>query len=94
PPQKNLDFTCKIIQSRSERLLALDQVEFNDLFNKFTYVSSQLNTLVNISYSNGIVLNKVNGGTDDAPVRFRATSAITGPARELYSILVQENTTV
>ncbi|MCZ3360012.1 hypothetical protein NYZ83_16575 [Acinetobacter baumannii] len=94
PQQKNLDFTCKIIQSRSERLLALDQVEFNDLFNKFTYVSSQLNTLVNISYSNGIVLNKVNGGTDDAPVRFRATSAITGPARELYSILVQENTTV
>ncbi|MBJ9425157.1 hypothetical protein [Acinetobacter seifertii] len=95
PPQKTLDFTCKIIQSRSERLLSLDQSEFNDLFNKFSYVGSQLNTLVDISYSAGIVLNKVNnGGTDDAPVRFRATSAITGPARELYSILVQENAAV
>jgi hypothetical protein len=95
PPQKTLDFTCKIIQSRSETLLSLDQVIFNDLFNKFSYVRNQLNTLVDISYSNGIVLNKVNnGGTDDAPVRFRATSAITGPTRELYSILVQENSTV
>lgn len=91
---KEVGYTCKMIKNRIDVLNELDQPVLNELIYKFRNLEEQLQTLVNISYYKGIVLNKVNGGTDDAPVRFRINSAITGPAKRLFEIILAETTTV
>lgn len=91
---KDIGYTGQMIKNRLDTLNELDQPILNDLIYKFRNLDQQLQTLVNISYYKGIVLNKINGGTDDAPVRFRINSAITGPAKQLFAIVVEENSTV
>jgi hypothetical protein len=91
---KDIGYTGQMIKNRLDTLNELDQPILNDLIYKFRNLDQELHTLVNISYYKGIVLNKINGGTDDAPVRFRINSAITGPAKQLFAIVVEENSTV
>ena len=81
----NLNFTGNLIQNRIEIIKSLKLERFNALMADYQYLNSQLNTLVNISFDNGIVLNYFDGGTDDAPLRFRIRAAITGYAKQLLA---------
>lgn len=82
----NLTFTKNLIKNRIDELSKLEIGHFNELFNTYLHLDSQFNSLVKIAFDNGIVLQKMDGGTDDAPLRFRITSAFTGRANELLAI--------
>ena len=84
--QTNLKFTGNLIQQRIETLKSMKLERFNELMGIHEHLSGQLNTLVKSSFDHGIVLNPFDGGTDDAPIRFRITAAITGYAKYLLSI--------
>lgn len=87
----NLKFTRNLIKTRIDDLAKLEIGQFNDLFRVYLSLDSQFNSLVNIVFDEGIVLKKVNGGTDDAPLRFRITSAFTGYANDILSIAYESD---
>lgn len=89
----DIRFIQSTIKNRLSTILSFDQPILNDLCAQFFELDKRLNTLVSITYDNGIVLNKI-GGTDDAPTRFRINAAITGISKQLFSIAVGENATV
>lgn len=88
-----ISFIQNTIKNRLSHILSLEQPVLNDLCSQFFELDKRLNTLVKITYDNGIVLNKF-GGTDDAPTRFRINAAITGIAKQLFSIAVGENAAI
>ncbi|WP_111857825.1 hypothetical protein [Acinetobacter sp. CFCC 10889] len=87
----NLNFTKNLIKTRIDQLSKLEIWRFNELFNTYLHIENQFNSLVNIVFDNGIVLRKINGGTDDAPLRFRITSAFTGHANDILSIAYEDD---
>lgn len=89
----DLRFIQNTIKSRMAIILSLEQPTLNSLCSQFFELDSRLNTLVKITYDNGIVLNKV-GGTEDAPRRFRINAAITGISKQLFSIITRENAAI
>ena len=57
----------------------LPLTEFNVLYDQYELLLSQLSHLVEIVPSeSGLALLPVNGGTDDAPMRFCPSTAFTG----------------
>lgn len=85
----SVDYAGNIIHKRIEKLKKLDIDEFNELMDDYLEAKDQLKKLVNISFDDGIVLDKINGGADDAPVRFRPHTALSGHARKLLSIAIK-----
>lgn len=90
---ENIQFARNIVKNRLDTFLAFEQPKINKLLDQFFSLERRLNTLVNITYDKGIVLNKF-GGTDDAPTRFRINAAITGVSWKLFSIITRENAAV
>lgn len=90
----NVGFIGKMIQNRIETLKRLSLPEFNALMRQYLSLQDQLPKLVNFVFEDGIVLEKFNGGADDAPVRFRASAAIHGYGKELLSIAIASNSTI
>ena len=90
----NVGFIGKMIQNRIETLKRLSLPEFNALMRQYLSLQDQLPKLVNFVFEDGIVLEKFNGGADDAPVRFRASAAIHGYGKELLSIAIASNTAI
>ncbi|AWL27162.1 hypothetical protein DJ533_00315 (plasmid) [Acinetobacter defluvii] len=89
-----IPFTKNLIKTRIDLLSKLEIGHFNSLFNAYLHLDSHFNSLVNISFDNGIVLKKINGGTDDAPLRFRPTSAFIGHANSILSIAYADDSDI
>lgn len=90
----NVNYIGKMIQNRIETLKRLSLSEFNALTSQYLSLQDQLPKLVNFVFQDGIVLEKFNGGADDAPVRFRASAAVYGHGKELLSIAIASNTAI
>lgn len=94
--QLNLEvnYVGKIIHGRIETIKTLDLDRNNEVIKEYKKLNHQLQKIVYTSFDNGIVLNKFEGGTDDAPRRFRITSAFTGESYELFSIINGAHTAI
>lgn len=90
----NLTFTKNLIKTRIDQLSKLEIGHFNELFNTYLHLDSQFNNLVKIIFDKGIVLQKINGGTDDAPLRFRVASAFTGHTKDILSIAYENDSNI
>jgi hypothetical protein len=93
--QTSVEFTARMIATRIDTLLSLSTVEFNELMDQYLDLQLQQDHLVNITFDNGIVLEKIGKrGADDAPVRFRPSIAFTGYCKELLSIATRKDNAI
>lgn len=86
-----VEHTARQIQSRIEQLHNMDVEQFNILRQKYFEAQALLPRLIIHSFDNGIVLEKFHGGADDAPIRFRVNSAITGECSKLLQLSLGAN---
>lgn len=64
------------VKNRFQKLLRIPNSEHQKIYNEFHELNCFLNThLSPMVTPSGIVLNKINGGTDDAPTRFCASDS-------------------
>lgn len=78
----SLPFIANIIKSRTEEIHKLSLDEFNILFAQYMRLKGEQKKLINYAFVDGVVLEKFEGGADDAPMRFRATASIHGYAKD------------
>lgn len=91
----SIEHTARMIANRMNILEKLEQPEFNELMDQYLDLQQQQDHLVNITFENGIVLEKIGQrGADDAPVRFRPSIVFTGYCKELLSIATRKNNAV
>lgn len=82
----SIEYCGKMIKNRMLLLEALEIDEFNELLRQYLSLQHEQIHLVNISFENGIVLERLGKrGTDDAPVRFQPTTAFSGYCKDILS---------
>lgn len=82
----SLQFVGNMIKSRMELLSSLEHDEFNDLMHAYLLLQDEQKHLVNISFDQGIVLERINKrGADDAPTRFQPSAAFSRYAKNILS---------
>lgn len=85
---------AKVIKSRYDILLSYGQDKLNDFYRIYSIAEDQLASLVCLGFdSEGVILFKVNGGSDSEPARFQCDSAFYGFTKQLFSALAQGSTT-
>lgn len=99
PPIDNTNYSVayagKIIAQRIEQMKLLSHDEFNELAAEYYFLQGQMKSLISFSFDEGIVLNQLrNGGADDAPVRFRPNTALSGYAKQFLSIAIEARTAI
>lgn len=82
----SINYIARMIKNRLETIKMLSIDEFNDLVTQYLDLKSDLKTLVHFAFDDGIVLDKFGGGTEDAPVRFRASTAFYGHAKRFITL--------
>lgn len=92
PAMKDSEQIRQEIMLRHSMIKALPISEFNALYDTYLEAENELTSLVSIGLDeDGVVLYP--RGTEDAPCRFRSSTAFGGSAKFLYQSLVEYRTT-
>lgn len=82
----SLQFVGNMIKSRMDLLASLEHDEFNDLMHAYLILQDEQKHLVNITFDQGIVLERINKrGADDAPIRFQPSATFSRYAKNILS---------
>lgn len=80
----SVDFAGKMIQARMQDIKKLEDEDFNRIMGSYLSLQEKQDHLVSIVFDNGIVLEKMKlRGADDAPTRFRSSTAFSGYTKKL-----------
>lgn len=75
-PTKDINFAKRIIENRINIIKNLDLEKTERLLSNFLEANERLNNLVEIGFDSEGIVCVQQGGTDDAPIRFRPLSTI------------------
>ncbi|WP_151765810.1 hypothetical protein [Acinetobacter colistiniresistens] len=82
-PCPETNFAKRIIESRINLIKDFALAEGEKLIDSFAVANEQLNHLIDISFDNEGIVCMQQGGTDDAPIRFRPLSTVPKSIKDL-----------
>lgn len=89
-PCGDKDFAFNIIKNRISLIESKFLNESESMINSYALAEDQLNHLIDISFDNQGIVCMQQGGTDDAPIRFRPLSTLPAGIKNLLRGLSEE----
>lgn len=91
PPCTDQKFAFNIIQNRVPLIHGQDVEDFEKIINGYSLANDQLNNLIDLSFDNEGIVCLEQGGTEDAPCRFRPLSTIPSGLKNLLGGLSKQS---